>query len=125
VPKQVEDVKDLTGLLKVDQVAQALGVAEGTCYRWIREGRLPVVRVGANTIRIDADALRSFLRITYQEGGPDVVVHSRQPAPSAALGAALGSADPGTPLWAILAELRAQSRALERIGAALGVTVEI
>jgi excisionase family DNA binding protein len=122
---QLEGLNDLEGLLRVDQVAKALDVSEGTAYRWIRAGLLPAIKAGGS-IRVDADALRRFLRMP--EGGVDVIVHSRQPAPDAT---SLPSPPTGAlgmilvDLEAQAVELKAQSRVLEKIAAALGITVEI
>lgn len=45
-------------LLTLDEVAQRCGVKRGTVYRWIREGRLPYVRLSPRAIRVPAAALR-------------------------------------------------------------------
>jgi len=54
------------GLLKVSEVAAQLRVSEETCYRWIREGALPSIRLGNNpargTIRIPARLLVNRLK---------------------------------------------------------------
>jgi excisionase family DNA binding protein len=72
--------------MTVAEVATACGVTERTVRRWLRDGRLPALRVGGR-IRIPEHALRE-LTAPY---GSD-----REPSgpPRAALGPHLG-ADPG------------------------------
>lgn len=41
--------------------ADLLGVAPGTVYRWIREGDLPAVRIGAKTVRVRSADLLALL----------------------------------------------------------------
>lgn len=55
-------------LLKVSQVAERCGVKPRTVARWIREGRLPAVKMNNSTWRIDERDLRAF--IENQPVGP-------------------------------------------------------
>jgi len=56
------------GFLHVTEVAEALHVTTATLQRWIREGRLPAVRLGRLTL-IPRDALR--IAIDRQEARND------------------------------------------------------
>jgi excisionase family DNA binding protein len=49
--------------LKVRQVADMLGVAGSTIYKWTREGTIPSVRIG-RCVRFDGPALARHLRRT-------------------------------------------------------------
>lgn len=44
-----------------DEISKMLKVAPATPYKWIREGKLPVHRLG-KSLRIAAEDLREFLR---------------------------------------------------------------
>jgi excisionase family DNA binding protein len=48
-------------LLTVRQVAECLGLQEGTIRGWLTEGRLPKVCCG-RAIRVPAEALKDFVR---------------------------------------------------------------
>jgi excisionase family DNA binding protein len=58
-------------LLRMDEVAKRLGITLGRCYELARQKLLPVVRLGARQLRVDAEALERFIA----EGG----LHSPQP----------------------------------------------
>lgn len=49
------------GLLGVEEVAGYLGIAEGTVWRWCREGRLPCMKIG-RVWRVRREALEEFMR---------------------------------------------------------------
>jgi excisionase family DNA binding protein len=49
-------------LLKTADVAERLGVAEQTIRRWVKRGELPVVRLGASTVRFEEGAVESLVR---------------------------------------------------------------
>jgi len=49
-------------LLKTADVADRLGVAEQTVRRWVKRGELPVVRLGATTVRFEEGAVDSLVR---------------------------------------------------------------
>ena len=47
----------------VPEAAKCLSVSPGTCYRWIREGRLPgAIRIGPGSVRVKTDALLALLQ---------------------------------------------------------------
>lgn len=48
-------------LLRVEEVAEALGVTKSRVYDLVRAGLLPAVRLGRQ-IRIDEEALRDWVR---------------------------------------------------------------
>ena len=50
-----------TEFYRPDEVAKMLKVAQATPYKWIREGQLPVHRLG-KSLRIAAEDLEEFLR---------------------------------------------------------------
>ena len=49
-----------TRLLTVRQVAELLGLKEGTVYLWLAQRRLPIVRLG-RTVRIQAAAVQELI----------------------------------------------------------------
>ena len=53
--------RDETILVTARQLAAHLSVHPRTIYRWTRQGRLPLVRLGARTIRYDLEAVRAVL----------------------------------------------------------------
>ena len=54
----------MTKLLKPGDVADRLAVAPATVRRWIFDGRLPTVRVGA-AVRIREEDLEALVRMGY------------------------------------------------------------
>jgi excisionase family DNA binding protein len=52
-------------LLSVEEVAEAMYVSEATVWRWVKQHRVPFIRVGC-TIRFNPDLLSQWL----QEGCP-------------------------------------------------------
>jgi excisionase family DNA binding protein len=50
-------------LLRITEAAQRLNVSRATVHRWIRDGRIPAVRLGGSgaPIRIPEDELRAWL----------------------------------------------------------------
>lgn len=59
--KNVDEALPKKDLLRVEDVAEYLGVGQVTVYRWCREGRLPCLKVGRSW-RIRRAALEEFLR---------------------------------------------------------------
>jgi excisionase family DNA binding protein len=49
-------------LLTPGNVAERYGVAQRTVRKWVREGRLPAVRLTPKVLRIDPDALAEWER---------------------------------------------------------------
>ena len=47
-------------LLNIQTVAQQLQISQSTLWRWIREGRLPIVRLGRRVL-IKEEALQEFI----------------------------------------------------------------
>lgn len=58
-------------LLRVDEVARALGIGRSQAYELCASGRLPVVRIG-RSVRVPADALREWVRQQTQQGDAGV-----------------------------------------------------
>jgi excisionase family DNA binding protein len=50
-------------LLRMDEAAKRLGITLGRCYELARQKLLPVVRLGARQLRVDAEALENFIAI--------------------------------------------------------------
>lgn len=59
IPSMPGKAKD--ELLSQRSVAERLDVSTRTVRRWVSEGRLPSVRLGARAIRIPAAAVRDFV----------------------------------------------------------------
>lgn len=57
---QFETASIAEGFLRVPEVAEALHVTTATVQRWIREGRLPSVRLG-RLVLVPHDALRILI----------------------------------------------------------------
>jgi excisionase family DNA binding protein len=61
------------GLLTVEQAAARLQVHPQTVRGWIRHGRIPAVRLGRRTIRIETRAIEALVerhRVSTVEEGP-------------------------------------------------------
>jgi excisionase family DNA binding protein len=54
--------EQITALLDIDQAAERLSVHPATLYRWARQKRLPVIRIGARVLRFDPLALEKFIQ---------------------------------------------------------------
>lgn len=54
-------------LLKVEEVAAALGIGRSQAYALCAGGVLPVVRIG-RSVRVPAEALREWVRTQTQNG---------------------------------------------------------
>lgn len=54
-------------LLKVSQIAAELQVTGACVYGWIKEGKIPSVRLG-KLVRVDREELNRFLDRRTQEG---------------------------------------------------------
>ena len=48
-------------LLRIPEAARLLGMGRTTVYQMIREGRLPVVRLGKRGVRIPISALTNWI----------------------------------------------------------------
>ena len=55
---------DVKNRRSVTEVAADLGVGRTTVFRYIREGRLPAVRVGGGGYRINPDDVAKLITIT-------------------------------------------------------------
>jgi excisionase family DNA binding protein len=44
-------VKQLENLVSIKEVSKATGIAVGTLYHWVSEGKIPVVRLSKRCIR--------------------------------------------------------------------------
>jgi len=49
-------------LLTLDEVAERLGVSRVTLWRWIKNGKLAVVRLSQRTIYVRREELERFLK---------------------------------------------------------------
>lgn len=47
--------------LTLTAAASRLGVSYGTAYRWMREGKLPVLRLPGGIIRVKESGIRQLL----------------------------------------------------------------
>jgi len=72
------DPIDLGRLLTVPEVARHLRVGQRTVYRWIQDGKLPVLRLAGSTIRVAARDLEAWLRDSTQPVEPTIT--TAQPA---------------------------------------------
>ena len=48
--------------MTMQQAANVLGVSLNTAYNLARENKMPVVRLGRTTLRVDPDALETWIR---------------------------------------------------------------
>ncbi len=53
-------------LLTVKEAAQMLGVSTRTVYGWIKDGRIPSIRLGPKLLRVPLERLMDMMR----ENGP-------------------------------------------------------
>lgn len=53
-------------VFKVDQVAKMLGISENLTYKLIREGQLPVIRLGKRRILIPKEAFEKWFKEKLQ-----------------------------------------------------------
>ena len=60
-----EFAMDKPEVLSVTQAANVLGCSRATCYRWVREGRIPALHVGRR-ILIPRKALEDWLASAIQ-----------------------------------------------------------
>ena len=72
---------DLGRLLTVPEVARHLRVGQRTVYRWIQDGKLPVLRLAGSTIRVAARDLEAWLRESSQPVEP-TMTSAAQPTPA-------------------------------------------
>lgn len=54
------DVSELE-TMSVEEVANILGIHCVTCYKWIREGKIPVIRLG-RSVRVRKQALVAWMK---------------------------------------------------------------
>lgn len=68
MPDEKPDITEVPPppLLKMKDVAERLQVHPLTVKRWVREGKLKVLRFGARTVRIEPAELYRFMR-EYRE----------------------------------------------------------
>jgi len=59
---QTTDLESLPVRLSIQQAASLFGLSDKTIRRWIADGRVKAVRLGARTIRIDRDSLLAVQR---------------------------------------------------------------
>ncbi len=59
-------------LMTVRQVSQCLGISTATTRRWIKNGKLPALRLNQMTIRIPGEAVERFVldhsRFSHKDG---------------------------------------------------------
>ena len=59
-------------LLDVNEVAELLGLAVGTVYHMVSEGRLPCVRLSARCLRFEESAIDQFVESLAEAARPKV-----------------------------------------------------
>lgn len=59
--ESVDEETEQNQLLFIEEVAELLRVHTSTIYRWVRLGRLPVIRLSASTLRVDPTDLEKFI----------------------------------------------------------------
>jgi excisionase family DNA binding protein len=66
-------------LLTLEEVAQRLHVSRTTCWRLVRNGDLPSVRITGSVRRVDSDDLEAWIDERRERGRPlaDVVTLQR------------------------------------------------
>jgi excisionase family DNA binding protein len=79
--ESANDPVDLGRLLTVPEVARHLRVGQRTVYRWIQDGKLPVLRLAGSTIRVAARDLEAWLHAASQPVEPGNTP-TPQPAPA-------------------------------------------
>jgi len=57
-------------LLKVQEVAEMLGLARGTIYHKISEGKLPCIRLSARCVRFQESAIKQFIEKLAADQSP-------------------------------------------------------
>jgi len=77
--ESANDPFDLGKLLTVPEVARHLRVGQRNVYRWIQDGKLPVLRLAGSTIRVAARDLDAWLRDSSQPG-ESTPAPTREPA---------------------------------------------
>ena len=60
----------MTANLKLSEAERELGVTRWTLYRYIRQGRLPVVRLAGGHYRVSADAVAALRTATGTTTAP-------------------------------------------------------
>jgi excisionase family DNA binding protein len=58
---RIEEQRGQDRLLTVREVAVVLGLAVGTIYHMVSQGRLPFVRLSARCLRFRASAIQRFI----------------------------------------------------------------
>lgn len=55
-------IEDLPLVMRVEDVGAALGIARGSAYALVREGRIRSIRVSSNRLLIPKEAVIEFLQ---------------------------------------------------------------
>ncbi|HED52826.1 MAG TPA: DNA-binding protein [Phycisphaerales bacterium] len=61
-PPRGHDNGEASQLITTRDLARRLGVSSNTIRKWVRQGRIPCIRVGQKTLRFDAVAVMDSLR---------------------------------------------------------------
>ncbi len=59
-------------LLTAPEAAKRLNVSVRTVYSWIKEGRLPAVRLSARCTRVPGEAVEALIRASVDPGRPEL-----------------------------------------------------
>jgi len=57
----MEDINETRPLLTYEQAARALGIKLNTLYSWVRDRKIPHVRLGDRLVRFDHAEIEKFV----------------------------------------------------------------
>lgn len=79
-----DNAPDGSDIIGYTDAARLLGVAVGTCYAWVHQGRLPHFRLSARCVRFSRRALIAFLETravaASTRSGDDTSVRAETPS---------------------------------------------
>jgi len=67
-------MEKLLKLLSIQEVSDITGISVGTLYHWVREKRIPVVRLSARCVRFRLSDIEDWLaqKVVAPEGRGDI-----------------------------------------------------